>query len=158
MEQAEEVQAKVDARLARAELFVNGRRPVVWIILHESVLHQQILPAAGMAEQLNHVAKLAQRRQLVPQVMPWNVGAHPLMLGAAKVMTFTDAPPLAYTESPYSGATIDDPPIVKKYSYAYDVVRAAALSPQASVAMIQQAAEDHRNGNQPGYFERPPLA
>jgi hypothetical protein len=68
------------------------------------------------------------------------------MLGTAKLMTFADAPPLVYTESSYSGDTLDDPALVKQYRKAYDRLRAAALPPEASLAMIEEAAEDYRNG------------
>ncbi|GAB2976468.1 hypothetical protein GCM10023080_046410 [Streptomyces pseudoechinosporeus] len=68
------------------------------------------------------------------------------MLGAVTVLAFPDAPPLVYTESSYSGDTVDDPALVKQYRKAYDRLRAAALPPKASLALIEQAAEDYRNG------------
>ncbi|MEU1744392.1 Scr1 family TA system antitoxin-like transcriptional regulator, partial [Streptomyces pristinaespiralis] len=53
------------------------------------------------------------------------------------------------TEAQYSGDTIDDPALVKQYRKAYDRLRAAALPPEASLALIEQAAEDDRHGKQP---------
>jgi hypothetical protein len=38
---------------------------------------------------------------------------------------------------------------VKDYRKSYDLLRAAALPPEASLAMIEAAAEDYRNGEQP---------
>jgi hypothetical protein len=70
------------------------------------------------------------------------------MMGMAKIMAFTDAPPLVYLESQYSGDTIDDPALVKQYRKAYDRLRAAALPPEASLALIEQAAEDDGNDEQ----------
>lgn len=145
----EEVEEKVNARMARARLFeADHKVPEYWAILHESILRHPILPPEEMAEQLDRIAALARRRWTVPQVLPWNSGAYPLMLGGAKVMTFPDAPPLVYTESSYSGDTIDDPALVKQYRKSYDLLRAAALPPEASLAMIEDAAEDYRNGKQ----------
>ena len=80
-------------------------------------------------------------------------GAHPLMAASIMFMTFPDAPPLMYTEASYSGDTIDDPALVKQYRKAYDRLRAAALSPEASLAMIKAAAEEYRNGKQPDRLE-----
>ncbi|OIJ92812.1 helix-turn-helix domain-containing protein [Streptomyces colonosanans] len=147
MESREETEEKVHARLSRARFFDDDpTNPEYWIIFHESLLRLPALPPADMAEQLDRVAALARRPRITPQVLPWNCGAHPLMQGSAKVMTFPDAPPLVYTESPYSGATIDEPALVKQYRKAYDRLRAAALPPEASLAMIEEAAEDYRNG------------
>jgi len=60
-------------------------------------------------------------------------------------MAFDDAPPLAYTESLHSGQLIDDLALVKKYTRSYDLLRAAASPPRASLTMIEAAAEDYRN-------------
>jgi hypothetical protein len=61
-------------------------------------------------------------------------------------MEFEDEPPLMYTEGPYHGQTVDDPALVKQYRKAYDRLRAAALPPEASLALIEEAAEDYRHG------------
>ncbi|AXI88487.1 helix-turn-helix domain-containing protein [Streptomyces griseoincarnatus] len=143
----EEVEEKVSARLARAQLFEdNHKTPEYWVILPESLLRQPILPPEQHAEQLERVTELARRHRIVSQILPGNCGPHPLMLGTAMAMTFSDAPPLIYTEAQYSGDTIDDPGLVKQYRKAYDRLRAAALPPEASLALIEQAAEDDRNG------------
>ncbi|MFG2532618.1 helix-turn-helix domain-containing protein [Streptomyces sp. NPDC048516] len=146
-----EVDEKVNASMARACLFeADHKTPEYWVILHESLLRHPILPPEAAADQLDHISALAQSRRIVPQILPWNCGPHPLMVvGLAKIMTFADAPPLAYLESQYSGDTIDDPALVQKYRKAYDWLRAAALPPKASLAMIDEAAEDYRNGKQP---------
>ncbi|MGV9912469.1 helix-turn-helix domain-containing protein [Streptomyces tendae] len=149
LEPRDKTDAKVQARLDRARIFDDdATTPEYWIVLHESLIKHPILPPTEMAHQLDRVVELARRPRITPQVLPWNCGAHPLMQGTAKVMTFADAPPLVYTESPYSGDTIDEPSLVKQYRKAYDRLRAAALPPEASLAMIEEAAEDCRNGTQ----------
>ncbi|WP_423835533.1 helix-turn-helix domain-containing protein [Streptomyces tubbatahanensis] len=150
MEHAEQVEAKVKGRAARAQLLDGDHgKPTYWVILHEFALRQQVLPGEEMAYQLDHLAELALRRRIVLQVLPWNVGTHPFMLGTAMVMTFPDAPPLVYTESLHSGETIDDPGLVQQYRTSYDLLRAAASPPEASLAMVRKMAEEHRNGRQP---------
>ncbi|MFH8471412.1 helix-turn-helix domain-containing protein [Streptomyces sp. NPDC018000] len=145
----DEVEEKVTARLARARLFEDDHRtPMYWAILSESLLTQPVLPPEQAAEQLDRIAALARRRRIVPQILPWNCGPHPLMMGMAKIMAFPDAPPLVYLESQHSGDTIDDPALVEEYRRSYDLLRAAALPPEASLSLIEQAAEDHRNGKQ----------
>ncbi|MEU2389416.1 helix-turn-helix transcriptional regulator [Streptomyces sp. NPDC007369] len=151
LERHEETDVKIKARLGRASLFGDDHAaPEYWVILHESLLRLPVLPPAQMAEQLDRVAGLGRRQRIVPQIMPWNAGAHPFMsAGTSIIMTFSDASPLVYTESLHSGVTIDDPALVKRYRRSYDLLRAAALPPEASLAMIEAAAEDYRNGKQP---------
>ncbi|OEU87989.1 DNA-binding protein [Streptomyces abyssalis] len=145
---SEEIDLKVDARLARSSLFDEEESPMYWVVLHESLLRHPILPRREMAHQLDHIAELGKSRRLIPQVLPWNSGVHPLMLGGVTIMTFADAPPMVYTEATYSGNTIDDPRLVQKYRRSYDLLRAVALPPMASLAMIEAAAEDFRSDKQ----------
>ncbi|MFH9226651.1 helix-turn-helix domain-containing protein [Streptomyces lydicus] len=155
----EEVDDKVAARVARARLFeTDHKAPLYWATLSEALLRQSILAAEDMAEQLEHIGALAKRRRIVPQILPWNCGPHPFMIGTAMIMTFPDAPPLVYTEALHTGDTIDDPALVKEYRKSYDWLRAAALPPEASLAMIEEAAEDYRNGKQTNRLDHCPLA
>ncbi|GGV89757.1 transcriptional regulator [Streptomyces gelaticus] len=155
----EEIDVKVDARLARAQLFEkNHRTPQYWNILSESLLRLPIVPSQQMAEQLDHIAELTRRGRIFTQIIPWNAGAHPLMQGNALVLDFADAPPLAYTEGQHHGVTVDDPGLVKQYRRSYDLLRATALPPEVSLAMIEKAAEDYRNGVHPNRLEHRDLA
>ncbi|MET8506522.1 helix-turn-helix transcriptional regulator [Streptomyces sp. NPDC004787] len=148
LEAPEEVQTKIDARLKRAKLFENRNRPEYWVILHESLLANPTVPPVEMAEQLDHIAQLVRRRRIFLQILQWNAESIPLMAMPLLFIDFDDAPPLLYTEGAYHGQTIDDPSIVKQYRKAYDRLRAAALPPEASLALIEQAAEDYRHGQQ----------
>ncbi|KPC62102.1 helix-turn-helix domain-containing protein [Streptomyces chattanoogensis] len=145
----EEVASKVAARREYAGRFESTTAPERWVVLHESILKQPIIGDDEMAEQLAHVAALARRRCFVPQILPVKGRAHPFMTGTTRIMTFCDAPPLVYVEGMYSGQTIDDSGIVRRYQKAYDRLRAAALPPEESLAMIEKAAEGYGNGKHP---------
>lgn len=77
-------------------------------------------------------------------VVPCAAGAHASMAGMLTLMEFEDAPPTAYTETSFSGNLVDDPAVVKRAQRAYDLLRVAALSPEASLALLESAAEDFR--------------
>lgn len=77
-------------------------------------------------------------------VLSFGAGAHAAMNGSLKLMEFEDAPQVAYTETSFSGTLVDDPAVVKRAQRAYDLLRVAALSPEASLALIDSAAEDFR--------------
>lgn len=144
-ESEETVAAKVEARRARAWLFEDDKAPASWLVLHESILREPVLSPGAMADQLAHVAEVARKRRTIPQILPRNSGAHPFMMGTTRFLTFKDAPPVMYTEGMYSGQLIDDPGLVQQYAKAYGRLRAAALPPEPSLKLIEQAAEDYRN-------------
>ncbi|MGW2224568.1 helix-turn-helix domain-containing protein [Streptomyces formicae] len=142
------VEKQVFARMERAELWKQEAPPAYWAILHESMLHRPLLPPGKMADQLERILTVVRSVQGVLQILPETTAAHPFMMGMTKVMTFPDAPPVVYTEGLHSGQLIDYPQLVKDYRRSYDLLRAAALPPEASLAMIEDAAEDYRNGKQ----------
>ncbi|MFG3022625.1 helix-turn-helix domain-containing protein [Streptomyces sp. NPDC048254] len=148
------IEEKVQARLDRAGLLDDGHLvPEYWAVLHESLLTDAIVPPQEMTAQLDRITELADRRRITPQIVPRNCGAYPLMAASITIMAFPDAPPLLYVEASYSGDTIDDPALVSQYRKAYDRLRAVALSPDTSLAMIKAAAEDYRNGKQTSRLE-----
>ncbi|MFD7184882.1 helix-turn-helix domain-containing protein [Streptomyces sp. NPDC056637] len=142
----ETVENQVSARMKRAKFWEREDHPTFWGIVHESVIRNPLLPPGEMAEQLEHIVRVVRSTQSVLQVLPQSAAAHPMMMGMIRVMTFPDAPPVVYTEGLHSGQLIDYPALVKDYRRSYDLLRAAALPPEASLALIQAAAEDYRNG------------
>ncbi|WP_405730336.1 helix-turn-helix transcriptional regulator [Streptomyces sp. NBC_01537] len=139
----EYIEEKVSARMDRAHLLKDPATPVYWAILHEHVLRLPVGGPQAMADQLARLAALARSRRVLLQVLPFSAGAYALPTGTLKLMEFEDAPPTAYTEAVFSGNLLDDPAMVKRAQGAYDLLRAAALSPEASLALIESAAEDH---------------
>ncbi|MBR8641575.1 helix-turn-helix transcriptional regulator [Streptomyces tuirus] len=140
----EYVEEKVTARLERARILEDATRPEYWVVLHENVLCVPVGGRESMAAQLHHIARLMRERLVMVTVLPYSAGAHPSMGGMLTLLEFDDAPPAAYTETSFSGTLVDDPGVVKNAQRAYDLLRVAALSPEASLALIESVAEDYR--------------
>ncbi|GAU66413.1 putative transcriptional regulator [Streptomyces sp. NBRC 110611] len=138
----EEIEALATARLDRARILAHPTEPMLWVVLAENILRCVVGSAAVMREQLQHIADLTRRRRIGVQVLPFSAGA-PAMCGLLRLMTFADAPPVAYSEGPYTDGLLDDPALVAQCERAYDLVRAAALSPEASLALIESVAEEY---------------
>ncbi|WNZ10601.1 helix-turn-helix transcriptional regulator [Streptomyces sp. 11x1] len=145
----DEIDKLVLARLERAKLLGHPTKPLLRVVLDEAALRRRTGNRAVMAEALHHVAALVNRRRVIAQVIPFNAGAHTLMGGALKLMTFDDAPPLVYFEGPGTGRLEDDPATVARYELAYDLLGATALSPHESLALIESVAEDCAHEDQP---------
>ncbi|MGX1885594.1 helix-turn-helix domain-containing protein [Streptomyces sp. NPDC055287] len=139
----------VAARLERARLLDDPTKPLLWTVLDEAVLRRRVGEPAEMAGALRHLTAIARRRRVIVQVLPFEAGAHAAMNGALKLMAFEDAPPLAYLEVLGTGQLEDDPATVARYELSYDLVRAMALSPKESLALITSVAEDCAHEDQP---------
>ncbi|MEU8708833.1 helix-turn-helix transcriptional regulator [Streptomyces sp. NPDC048565] len=137
------IEGHVRTRMERTSLLDSSSAPVLWLVVHEAALLVPVGGNAVMAEQLNHlVEQTASRPRLITQVLPFSAGAHPLLHAPMTLMQFPEAPAVVYAESAYSGQLIEEPVLVEQRSAAYDLVRAAALSPEASLDRIASAAKE----------------
>ncbi|MFF7200830.1 Scr1 family TA system antitoxin-like transcriptional regulator [Streptomyces sp. NPDC008141] len=140
----EVVERHVTVRLERARRLDDPSGPELWAIVHEAALHVVVDEPSVMREQLEQLAEQARdHHRVMVQVLPFAAGPPPLTHGTAIVMTFADSPAIVYTESAHSGQLIDEPALVSKFQKSYDLVRAAALSPKASLSLIASAAKDY---------------
>ncbi|AUH43088.1 helix-turn-helix domain-containing protein [Streptomyces sp. CMB-StM0423] len=139
----EVVEGHVQARLERQRLLRAPEGPELWAIIHEAVLRVPMGGPEVMAAQLRHIVDLARADRILVQVLPFAGAADGLLNGAAKIMTFAEGPPVVYLEGAHSGYLLDDPALVARYRASYDLVRAAALSPTASLEMLASVAEDY---------------
>ncbi|MEW2395906.1 helix-turn-helix transcriptional regulator [Streptomyces sp. NPDC046862] len=140
----EYIEELIKGRMDRTRLLKDATRPVYWAVLHESALRVPVGGPAVMAHQLDHLVALARGREVLLQVLPFAAGAHPAMGKMMMLMEFEDAPPTIYTEGVRSGSLLDEPAVVKRTRASYDLIRAAALSKEASLALIESVAEDYR--------------
>ncbi|MET9885087.1 helix-turn-helix transcriptional regulator [Streptomyces sp. NPDC006430] len=135
----------VTNRLDRAKLLSDPTTPLLWCVLDEAVLRRIVGSRAVMAEALRHIAALIRTRRIFVQVLPFSAGAHSSMGGTLKLMTFEDAPPLAYVQGNAIGVLLDDPATVARHTLTYDLLTANALSPRKSLALIESVAEDYEH-------------
>jgi hypothetical protein len=137
----ERIEELIAARIGRAMKLEDPTEPLLWFVLDENVIRRPVGGATVMREQLTHIAGLICQERIIVQVLPFSCGV-PALEGMTKLMAFDDAPPVAYAEGPQTGNLIEDPALVAKVQLSYDLVRAAALSPDASLALIESAMED----------------
>ncbi|GAA0454785.1 helix-turn-helix transcriptional regulator [Streptomyces olivaceiscleroticus] len=144
LDSEESIETLVRARLDRAHILQNAPAPAYWMIMHETAIRIPVGGPEVMAAQLARVADFAGKGRLLVQVIPFAAGAVAAMEKPLRLMEFDDAPPTAYTEGLYTGHLLDDPAMVKRANRTYDLLRAVALSPETSLALIESAAEDWR--------------
>lgn len=116
----------------------------LWAILGEGVIRQLVGSAAVTARQLRFVAEVCELPNVQVQVLPYSAGAHGAMVGAFEILGFPEPvdPDVVYLENMASALFLEDRADISRYVQVFDYLRAAALSPQASRAMLLHATEE----------------
>ncbi|WHM38897.1 helix-turn-helix transcriptional regulator [Streptomyces sp. BPTC-684] len=141
-------------RLARQRILEKGSAPVLWAIIGEAALYQEIGGAEVMRGQLDRLLSFESNPKVNIQILPYGVGAHAGLQGSFDLFRFTGDPAIVYTEGYGAGHPTANPDTVKDCSLRYDHLQAAALSIQDSAKLIRHAMEE-RYGEQPGSDPRP---
>ena len=152
------VEPMVETRIDRAKIFDDPTTPPLWVIIEETVLQRCVGGPYVMAAQFRHIEAAVERSKALVQVMPCSSGAHALMEGSLKLMTFRDAPPLAYIEGPHGGQMLDDPDVVARCMASFDLARATALSPTESLNLLRTVAEEYEQSEPTRSVYRPDRA
>ncbi|MGW7004588.1 helix-turn-helix domain-containing protein [Streptomyces sp. NPDC054933] len=137
----EQIDKKVKARMDRAAVLDTGAE--YWAVLDEMVLREPGLPPAVMREQLEHIVSLIRQHRIVVQVLPREAGMHALRTGPLVILTVEDGTQVAYAEDMHSGQLLDGPNDLRFCRVSYDLVRAVALPPKASLELIESALEEY---------------
>lgn len=132
----EKIEADVNARMARQEIFSQAEPPMAWFVLDESILHRPFGGKHVMRDQLVKLEKLAEQTNVIVQVMPFAATGHPGVEGPLRILEFLESPPVWYTEGWYSGRMAETKAEVSSAMTCFDLIRASALAPNESLQYL----------------------
>ncbi|MER7410430.1 helix-turn-helix domain-containing protein [Streptomyces cacaoi] len=145
------LEGQVTARLARQRLLDWDEAPLLWVILGEGVLYQEVGGREAMRTQLAQLLSYRDHSRVIIQVLPFRAGAHAGMIGEINLYTYEDQPTLAYTESYGKVDAVVDSQVVAEQAHRYDLLRASSLSVGDSAELISRVMEErygHRDGTE----------
>ncbi|MFC9626092.1 helix-turn-helix transcriptional regulator [Streptomyces sp. NPDC056930] len=149
----DDLEGLLAARMERQRILEREQPPLAWVILDEAVLHRPIGGREVMRKQLIRLLDYADHRWMQVQVLPFGAGEHASLDGAFTTMRFDDDPDIVYTEDIVSGHMTANPETIRDAARRYAHLQAAALSVEASAALIARVMEE-RYGNQSRPEER----
>jgi transcriptional regulator with XRE-family HTH domain len=133
----EAVERTVRARIERQGILAKPRVPMLWYVVHEGALRHVVGGPEVMGGQLDKIVKAAETPGAVIQVLPFTAREHAGIDGLLYLYEMAGRPPVAYCET-YGGARlIEDQQEVSDLTTVMGMLRAAALPPWESVALMQ---------------------
>lgn len=139
----EDVEKRVTARTTRQKLLFDTNPPEYWAVLDEAVLHRMVGGQEVMRAQLLRLVELSTLPHVTLQVVPFSSGAHAGMEAPFLILGFPEPadPDVVYVENTTAGVYLEQPTDVQRYTLMFDHLRAAALKPDDTVAMVERAAD-----------------
>ncbi|GAA4611115.1 hypothetical protein GCM10023108_54240 [Saccharopolyspora hordei] len=143
-----ELETHVTMRVGRRDVLTR-RKPVSFeAFVAEHVLHMPIGGAEVMADQLHHMAKMAELPNVTLRVVPSQLqGWHLALEGAFILFEFPKASPIVNLEHYRSSAFLYDEGDVADYAQAVDSLREAAMSPADSQRLIATCVDEMEGFN-----------
>jgi transcriptional regulator with XRE-family HTH domain len=140
----EQVARGVDLRMQRQRLLDQDPPLDLWLILDEGAIRRNIGGAKVMRPQLEHLIQASRWSNVTLQVLGFETGAHAGLVGPFSILQFPERgdSEVAYTESVGGMIYLEKEREVRACAEAFDRMRAAALSPAASIELIQQVQEE----------------
>jgi transcriptional regulator with XRE-family HTH domain len=134
---------RVEVRMTRQTVLARERPMEVRAVLDETCIRRLVGGREVMRKQLTRLLELAERPNVIMQVLPFSAGAHPgTMLGPFDILAFEHPadPSVVYLESdsdPYPDREGD----LERYSLAFDRLRSMALSVPQTNDLLRAALE-----------------
>ncbi|MFI1162082.1 helix-turn-helix domain-containing protein [Streptomyces sp. NPDC020801] len=138
----ETIGRRVTDRLSRQQVFDRWPPPAVSYVLEEVMLDRPIGGTAVFKGQLLNLLRVAGMRNVAIQVMPTHREEHPNLDSAFNLLTPKGHGQVAYTEAQGHPRLIIDPEEVRKITDRYGTMRALALNPMESRALIERKLEE----------------
>jgi transcriptional regulator with XRE-family HTH domain len=138
----EQIKRVVDLRMERQRLLDQDPPLDLWLILDEGAIRRNIAGPAVMRGQLEHLIEASRWSNVTLQILAFEAGAHAGLIGPFSILEFPERADsdVAYTESVAGMIYLEKDREVRACAEAFDRMRASALSPAASVELIQRVS------------------
>jgi hypothetical protein len=141
---AGQVERWLELRMARQDLLTQEDPPELGAVLDESVLQRPVGGRRAMRAQLLRLVEAQALPAVNLRVLPFAAGEHAGMSGAFTIFGFSEPsdPDVVYLEHTRSDLYLEGADEVHRYAEAFDRLRAAALDPDGTVALLVRLAKE----------------
>jgi hypothetical protein len=143
-ESSEEAGRRVRLRMARQTLLTREQPPRLWAVVDEAAMRRPVGGREVMRGQLERLIEAAKLPNVTLQVLAFDAGAHPAMVGSFSVLRFPEEelPDVVYLEHLTSALYLNKPEEVDQYLHIMESICVRAAPPDQTVALLHQIMEE----------------
>jgi hypothetical protein len=141
---SEEVGRRVRLRMARQTLLTREHPPRLWAVVDEAALRRPVGGPGVMKGQLERLLDATKLPNVTLQILPFESGAHPAMVGSFSVLRFPDQelPDVVYLEHLTSASYLNKPDEVDQYLHVMESICVRAAAPDETVELLNRLLDD----------------
>jgi hypothetical protein len=134
---------RVEARMRRQHVLTQERPPRYQVLLDESALQRPVGGRTVMREQLNNVLRMSADRKATVQIVPLDIGAHPVQDSNFVLLDFKEGEhsSVVFVEGLVKSMLLEKKEDLNRYREALGYLLDLALSPPDSIALISAARD-----------------
>jgi transcriptional regulator with XRE-family HTH domain len=139
----EEIDRRVEFRMKRQARLAETAPPQMWAVIDEAILHRVIGDPMIMHHQLKSLIETAGLPHVTLQLLPFAGGAHAGLDGPFIIIRFPEPTDrdVIYFEHTDQEHYVDEPDAVSLHVSLFDHIRAAAVKPDDSLALLSRRAD-----------------
>jgi transcriptional regulator with XRE-family HTH domain len=145
---SKEISRRVEIRIERQEVLTRSEPPPPRfnVVLSEAVLRRPVGGREVMNQQMEHLMRPRDRSNVTIQVLPFDAGVHPSMVGPFTKLTFPDPDDLGIVNVEYATGSVflEEPSELRVYDEIWSVLQASALSADDSQAFLKSVSFGYR--------------
>ncbi|AOR32264.1 transcriptional regulator [Streptomyces fodineus] len=134
----EDLERRVAARMARQSIFERSPAPALGFVLEEATLRRKVGGTMVRRQQFERLLELGRLNNVTLQVMPLDSPPHPGMSGRIELLKFEDGTAVGRADGAFNGRPISSLKELRILELRYGTIRAQALPPGESLALIEQ--------------------
>jgi len=147
----EDIDRRVQLRMARQQRLRSKDPLAVWAIINEAALRRIVGGPKVMADQLEHLVKLIKLPNVDIQVLPFTAGAHAAMDGSFLILSFPEITDLdvVHLEHQAGSAFLEEPADLKRFGLQFDHLRAQAHDLPESTKLLKTIMAEYTTWRTP---------
>ncbi|AVH56984.1 MULTISPECIES: helix-turn-helix domain-containing protein [Streptomyces] len=138
----ETVEERVRARLSRQEALKRRAKTVYGFVVYEASLRTEVGGQGVMRQQLLHLSKVGETRNVSLQVLPFGKCGGLALNGSFVLLETTEHEHFAYVEGPETSVLHADADKVSDLTQVHGMIRMQALGVEESAEFIRKVAEE----------------
>ncbi|GAA4614736.1 helix-turn-helix domain-containing protein [Saccharopolyspora hordei] len=141
-----DLETRVTLRVGRRDVLTRKKGPRFTFLVMETALRTKIGGPVVMADQLRQVVTMSEWPSVTVRVIPADLNIwHPALHGSYILFEFPKADPIVHLEQYASAVFLHEREQTDAYRSATDTLRGLAMSPDDSVKLIAEVAEEMEN-------------